>query len=236
MPKQTFFNLPEDKRRLIEDVSIEEFAGGGFEAASISHIVSRAGIAKGSFYQYFDDKHDLFMHLVNLFTQEKHAYFKALQPPASNMDFFAYLRWLFSAGYAYATTQSKLNRAVSRVLFGEGLFMGETFKEAREISARMFADLIRQASTRGDIDPAIDPIVSAFIVETLLNSLGLFILNQQQISSEDLQQGNIDWLRSEQAQKIVGHVLYVLENGLRNREAGNDMPQKIISHTTGKKI
>jgi TetR/AcrR family transcriptional regulator len=218
MPKQTYFNLPDDKRHLIEDVAIDEFATSGFEAASISHIVSRAGIAKGSFYQYFDDKHDLFMHLVNLFTQEKLAYFKGRRPPNPNMDFFAYLRWLFEAGYEYAATQSKLNLAVSRVLFGEGLFMGETFKEAREASAQMFSELIRQATQRGEIDPAIDPAVSAFVVETLLNALGLFILNQQSISPTDPPGSKIDRLRSERAREIVAHVLYVLENGLRNRE------------------
>ncbi|MBN1430407.1 MAG: TetR/AcrR family transcriptional regulator [Anaerolineae bacterium] len=220
MPKQTFFNLPEDKQRLIEEVAVDEFAGRGYAAASISQIVSRAGIAKGSFYQYFEDKHDLFMHLVNRVTEEKHAYFKDCRPPDPGIDFFANLRWMFEAGFAYAAAQSRLNQAVSRVLFGEGLFMGEMFKEARQASAQMFVEMLQQAAERGDIDANVDPTVAAFAVETLLNSLGLFILNQQAVSQEVLQQGRIDWLTSEQARQIVDNMLFVLEHGLRKKTDG----------------
>lgn len=217
MPKQTFFNLPEDKQRLIEEAAVEEFAERGYEAASITQMVSRAGIAKGSFYQYFEDKHDLFMHLVNRVMEEKRTYFKDRQPPAPGMDVFASLRWMFEAGFAYAATQSRLNQAVSRVLFGEGLFMGDMFKEARHASAQMFIEMFQRAAEHGDIDVNIDPSVAAFVVETLLNSLGLFILSQQAVGQEVLQQGRIDWLTSERAHQIVDNMLLVLEHGLRKK-------------------
>ncbi|NIV34346.1 MAG: TetR family transcriptional regulator, partial [Anaerolineae bacterium] len=50
MPKDTFFNLPEDKRALICKVALEEFGEYAFDQASINRIVAKAGIAKGSFY------------------------------------------------------------------------------------------------------------------------------------------------------------------------------------------
>ncbi len=216
MPKPTFLNLPDEKRQVIEAAAIDAFAARGFEAASISRIVEQAGIAKGSFYQYFESKQDLFMHLVDLAASEKRAFFQHLPPPESSMDFFSYLRWLFAAGYAYAAVQSKLNQAVSRVLFGEGLFLGEAFREIRAATSRMFAEMIRQAAERGDLDPAVDPAVAAFVVETLLNALGLFILSQQPVSKEDLQQGSLDWLHSGKAQQIIDDVLRILEHGLGN--------------------
>lgn len=39
MPKDTFLNLPQEKRQLVEKASIAEFAEHGFEAASICGIV-----------------------------------------------------------------------------------------------------------------------------------------------------------------------------------------------------
>ena len=60
MPKDTFYNLPDEKRALIEDVAMREFATCGYDKASISRIVDTCGISKGSFYQYFLDKKDLF--------------------------------------------------------------------------------------------------------------------------------------------------------------------------------
>ena len=66
MPKETFFNLPEAKRQRIIDLALAEFAEKDYDTASISRIVSQAGIAKGSFYQYFENKEDLYTYLLTL--------------------------------------------------------------------------------------------------------------------------------------------------------------------------
>jgi len=51
MPKQTFFNLPEEKREMVFNAAVEEFAEHGLKNASTNRIVKNSGIAKGSFYQ-----------------------------------------------------------------------------------------------------------------------------------------------------------------------------------------
>ncbi|WLR54670.1 TetR/AcrR family transcriptional regulator [Mesobacillus subterraneus] len=64
MPKQTFFNLSDHKReKLIESAEIE-FASAPFFEASIANIIKTAGISRGSFYQYFEDKEDLYFYLL----------------------------------------------------------------------------------------------------------------------------------------------------------------------------
>ncbi len=65
MPKQTFFNLPDEKRGKIIGAAIEEFAVNGYAQTSINSIVERAEIAKGSIYQYFEDKKDFYLYLVS---------------------------------------------------------------------------------------------------------------------------------------------------------------------------
>jgi len=74
MPKQTFFNLPEEKRNKIINISLLEFAQHSYRAASVSQIVENAGIAKGSMYQYFENKIELYLYLVNLANHKKLAY------------------------------------------------------------------------------------------------------------------------------------------------------------------
>nr|WP_302600181.1 TetR/AcrR family transcriptional regulator [uncultured Cellulosilyticum sp.] len=64
MPKQTFFNLPSEKRALILEAARQEFSEVTLQEASIANIIKRAGIPRGSFYQYFEDKDDLFLYLV----------------------------------------------------------------------------------------------------------------------------------------------------------------------------
>ncbi|PHV71632.1 hypothetical protein CS063_03450 [Sporanaerobium hydrogeniformans] len=64
MPKITFFNLPETKRKMIIEAAKEEFSRVLFEEASIANIIKKAEIPRGSFYQYFEDKKDLFVYLI----------------------------------------------------------------------------------------------------------------------------------------------------------------------------
>ena len=86
MPKQTFLNLPEEKRDIIINVAIDEFLEFGLENASTNRIVANSGISKGSFYQYFEDKQDVFMYLLSILEAEKLAFFENKRPPSMNMD------------------------------------------------------------------------------------------------------------------------------------------------------
>lgn len=64
MPTKTFFNLPEEKRGKLLDAIREEFSRVPFSEVSINQIVRMAGIARGSFYQYFEDKQDMLEYLL----------------------------------------------------------------------------------------------------------------------------------------------------------------------------
>ena len=64
MCTETFLHLPEEKRKRILDAAWEEFTSVPFAGASINQIIRRAGIPRGSFYQYFADKGDLFNCLM----------------------------------------------------------------------------------------------------------------------------------------------------------------------------
>lgn len=92
MPNQTFFNLSDKKRQAIIEIAIAEFASHDYDSASITKIVKQAKIAKGSFYQYFEDKKELYLYLVDLASKKKLAFLQAAKSPESNMGFFPYLR------------------------------------------------------------------------------------------------------------------------------------------------
>lgn len=64
MCTETFLRLPEEKRRRFLGAAWEEFSGARFVDVSVNQIVRRAGIPRGSFYQYFSDKEDLFAYLL----------------------------------------------------------------------------------------------------------------------------------------------------------------------------
>ena len=64
MCTETFLRLPEEKRRRFLDAAWEEFTSARFTDVSINQIVRRAGIPRGSFYQYFAGKDDLIAYLM----------------------------------------------------------------------------------------------------------------------------------------------------------------------------
>jgi len=64
MCTETFRRLPEEKKKRFLDAAWEEFTRTPFEKASINKIILKAQVPRGSFYQYFADKEDLFFYLL----------------------------------------------------------------------------------------------------------------------------------------------------------------------------
>lgn len=88
MPTQRFLHLPEEKRQRVLDAALNELARVPYDEVSINRIVRAAGISRGSFYQYFEDKKDLVEYLLQGFGSEMRAFVsEALQK--SGGDVFA---------------------------------------------------------------------------------------------------------------------------------------------------
>ncbi len=214
MPKQTFLNLPEEKRETIINAAVEEFAGYGFEAASINRIVANSGISKGSFYQYFEDKMDVFKHLMDVIAKEKTEYYKGKHPPSSNLDTFEYFRWLIKTGMEFNSAYPRLVQAISRVLLAEGLYYGKDFAVYRQMSTDGITLMIQQAMENGEVDPSVDVELAVVIMETWTQVISSYILNEG-VKQKD----TMKWLRSAKTQEKIDKFLYVLEYGLRKTES-----------------
>ncbi len=213
MPKPTFFNLPVEKREKIINAAIDEFAEYGLENASTNRIVANSGIAKGSFYQYFEDKQDVFLYLLTMLEHEKLEYFKDKHPSNKPMDVFEYFRWMVKTGMEFNSTYPRLVQAISRVMFTEGLYY-QNFANIRERSMQSLRALIRQAIQNGEIDPSVDADLAVMIMETWSNAISSYILNEGM-----KQQDIVQWVRSAKTQETIDKLLYVMEYGLRKTES-----------------
>src|SRR5690625_3327000 len=87
MPKQTFFNLPDEKRELLIKSAKKEFSRVPLSEASIANIIKSAGIPRGSFYQYFEDKEDAFYYILEEQTKAHNSEF-SLTLKRNNGDLF----------------------------------------------------------------------------------------------------------------------------------------------------
>ncbi len=177
MPKQTFFNLPTQKREQILDVIIDEFAENDYANVSISRIVANAGIAKGSFYQYFEDKDDLYNYLYDLIAQAKTEMFSLDHPDPQHIGIFAYMRWILENSVQFELQYPRFAKIGYRMLNG-GEHENEMFVRARTSSQQVYQQLVVLGKQQGDIAPDIDEELAGYIFGMVLSDLGRFMIDK----------------------------------------------------------
>lgn len=75
MAKDTFHNLSSEKREKILDVLKTVFREKPFHEVTVKEIVEESGIARGSFYQYFDDLQEAYFVILNSELGDIHSLF-----------------------------------------------------------------------------------------------------------------------------------------------------------------
>jgi AcrR family transcriptional regulator len=218
MPKQTFFNLPEDKRQQILDIAIDEFAEKDYRSVSITHIVDKAGIAKGSFYQYFEDKRDLFLHLLEIASQEKLIYLQKSEPPSPEMGIFTYIHWLVQVGSRFQFSNPRLAQIGYKALYSDFPFKDEGLRQLKKAGLDYYRQLIQQGKQQGDINPEINSDAAVFVLSTIFNELGNYLI--QKLEAEPGKLTGMEFFEKEKEtiEKMTAEVLGILQYGMCNKE------------------
>lgn len=187
MPTQTFFNLPDAKREQIHQIALEEFAAQPYQQVSISNIVRRAGIAKGSFYQYFTDKKDLFLYLIQKGGELKLQFLSGRRPEVKG-DFFSGYRDMMTGAIEFGVTYPLESKLLTQIY--SHAMEGPLRDEIRETALKMAEDfhynLVREAQQRGELrdDLPVDLIVYYF--NTLTAEFGRYFTKVLGLERDDI--------------------------------------------------
>lgn len=220
MPKQTFYNLPEEKRNLIIQLAIEEFASRPFSKASLSSIVSKAGIAKGSMYQYFEDKKDLFLYIMSLAVQEKMEYLKPyITFDHVESDFFTLLEEMLHAGTRFSLEHPKYGQIIANVMDYQGeevLF--EITSNAKQKAHDFYFSMIESAKANGKLRSDLNSNLAAYLLNDIFsNGLVDYMLSQVGLSVHDylVNPENIKRLSEKEIKESITDVVKFLRYGLQ---------------------
>ncbi len=93
--KELFLKLDDEKRKRIVEAGIEEFSRKLFADASINQIIKNAGIARGSFYLYFEDKLDFYCYLLDTIFENRTLAFVIGLFQTKQLDFLGFFREVF---------------------------------------------------------------------------------------------------------------------------------------------
>ena len=166
MPSNTFLNLPEDKQTRLMDAASREFSAKPYNEVSINKIIQDAGIPRGSFYMYFQDKEELFHYLVHGYVEQLLMVLEEALLRESG-DVFVALRTLFDYVWENRQEQSlggmgamsaiiSRNGGMQRGALLDLLDSGEALERLRQSVNPELLDLRRE----GDLDRMLAVLLS----------------------------------------------------------------------------
>lgn len=168
MPTVTWARVDPARRAAIIEAAEDEFGAHGFSRGSLNVIARRAGVAKGSLFQYFADKRDLYAFITDISSQRVRGYMedliRELDPGRPFFEFLTDLLDGWVAYYAEHPHERALHAAVSLEVDTEARI------SVRNVSNRHYLEVLRPlvhgAQTRGDLraDADTDVLLSLLLM------------------------------------------------------------------------
>ena len=204
MPKPTFYNLPEEKRNIIFRHALEEFARFPYEQASLSAIVNRAGIAKGSMYQYFAGKRDLYMYIIQEVYGQKREFLLPVWEQKEKVDFFKLASLYYQRSWHFARQYPLHHRVTVNFWDSKDAALREEILRKKEIRISEFSEMLELGLLSGVVSPDINKDAVWFVYHAVAKALVDNFLDPH--------------INAESHEAYINSVLTVLERGLRPRK------------------
>lgn len=193
MPKDTFFNLPENKKKRIIDSAIQEFSQTHYNRVTIDGIISGAEIPKGSFYQYFTNKDDLYKYIFSQIGDQKKSILAKLKKDIKKLEFKDYCIKMLEEATQFENSTPKLVALKNK-------FINECPQELRkevlknEIpkSYRLLEEAIRLYIDKGELRKDLKVSTSAYMITSCVISLE----NYEYIEGESMKEALSDMLET----------------------------------------
>ena len=168
--RPTFTKLPFDKKERILDAAIDEFSRCGYEKASINRMVGRLGIAKGSIFQYFGSKKNLYFHIFEYAVALVKRSLKRVKAGTEGEDFFIRLARSLQAGIYFIRRYPRIYQIYLKMLFQEDFpFRADLLKTIRLFSIDYLRPIIEEGVTAGQLREDLDPELAAFFLDAVLD-------------------------------------------------------------------
>jgi len=170
MPKATFDKIAPDKQERILQQAAALFAERGFAGTDIAEVAARSGIAKGSIYNYFESKDDLYLHVCrDGLLRSRRAVYGDLD---ASWDVYRQIDHIFRAGLRFVTANPEYVVLYLNVSSpGMARFSEELTLEVESHTAAHLKTAIREGIERGVVKGDVDVDVAAFFINSMYITL-----------------------------------------------------------------
>lgn len=165
-PKDTFNKIDEAKReRLLKEAS-SLFAERGLSQTDMAELASRAGVAKGSLYNYFASKEDFYEYVCrDGLERSRQAVYGELDP---EWDIYRQVEHIFRAGLKFALQHPQYIALYLNVASaGMSDFADRISREVESFTAQHLKKLLHKGIKDGVVRPDLDVNLAAFLINTL---------------------------------------------------------------------
>lgn len=181
MPTATWWNLDTQKRDVIVETALAEFARHNYAQASLSAIVKELGIAKGSMYQYFADKEELYLYVVKWASDRMLEHLERQIPVAvlAHGDVFTILRHYFNASMTLVATLPTESKLIQRAFVDSGPQLLRVQQIGADTQQRFVEELVMNGIANRSLKSKFDPHVYIFVIQTLIANIGSYLQHTQ---------------------------------------------------------
>jgi len=165
---RTFGNLPPEKRRAVSRALVREFAINGYQKASLNTIARRAGIAKGSLYQYFANKEAMFLFVFERFTAlVKESVAGAVEGAGGFWDL---VERVALAAVDFVRLHPEYYRLYLNVLFEHDVpRREELIAKVRLFPQEFFGPLVARARAAGEVSGEVPETMVVFLLDAAMD-------------------------------------------------------------------
>ena len=174
MPTNTFLRLSDDKKERVIQAAAKEFSVRNFAEAKLLHISKDADISKGSIYQYFSSKEDLYVFIIEHFRQKRAEYVQSASDLYKKTPFFDFFEELYIRDTEYLLLNPS-HLEVGRQMYSCSSQVSKNLVLSQQMKYRdRFLVGIEFDKTYGIIDPKVNSALLAELCTYLLTSF-LFV-------------------------------------------------------------
>ncbi len=177
MPKETFNVISEDKRQRIYISAAKIFARDGYAKANTSEIAKDADISKGSLYDYFENKEDLYLTVSTHAISESRKNIDSIIDQSKN--FFDQLKAIFLQGLKFVIENREYAQLYANIsTSGMEDFAKKLTLKVEKHTADYYKDALKKGIDDGIIRPDIDIKMVAFIINSLYVILMISVVSE----------------------------------------------------------
>ena len=198
VPKRRTLLPPDQRRQQLLQAATWVFARKGYRRAGISDIIARAGVARGTFYLYFDSKEQVFLTIVEDFHKRISQAITTTSavPAPPTIDPEALLRASFRRWLGLFAE----NRDAAKVILKEASSIDPRFEQGfadlRRSAVDFFAARYRGFQQLGFVRQSIRPMLMAHLLIGMFDELlNAFVLTDPDADLDALaaQLADFEW-------------------------------------------